>query len=396
MDLISETHQNGYKQTVLKVKNYNNSAYKNMSQVNKTIRGEWEHIKSSESSLSCSIIYEKVQNKIGLVRYQSAKRKIELMGSFDLTSVTRQQNLTKQDLRMMFHVGEYCSVLKVKSLNLTTFYRANANWTALVVVVLPATWDLGAESKDLSYLISNGNLYRYDPQDHLYKVAYRFNARYLRYKLENVGDRVILSCARSNVAVTHISPPINNTNYSIWVFSWSRTLQRMEVVDNFQVRDVKETRDNLMDMLVSPFLSKVGFAYETGRGLYNVTIKHIDYARKQAVTVDVERPIEFVMGVRGIDTKKELDFSDNFVAFRNTSKYNESRPYRKAVEMTYQISGTNLKILRARPLNISNNTNVSDAKEYGRHVKMWIDDSVRDKLFIVNVYKNQNGSGYSV
>lgn len=155
------------------------------------------------------------------------------MGSFDLASVTRQQNLTKQDLRMMFQVGEYCSVLKVRSLNLTTFYRANANWTALVVVVLPATWNLGAESRDLSYLVSNGNLYRYDPQDHLFKVAYRFNARYLRYKLENVGDRVILSCARSAVAVAQINPPINNTNYSIWVFSWSRTLQRIEVVDNF-------------------------------------------------------------------------------------------------------------------------------------------------------------------
>ena len=48
MDLVSETHPNGYKQTVLKVKNYNNSAYKDMSKVNKTIRGEWEHIKSSE------------------------------------------------------------------------------------------------------------------------------------------------------------------------------------------------------------------------------------------------------------------------------------------------------------------------------------------------------------
>ena len=133
-----------------------------------------------------------------------------------------------------------------------------------------------------------------------------------------------------------------------------------------------------MDTFVSPFLSKVGFAYETRRGRFNVTLKHIDYARKRAVTINVERPIEFVMGVRGIDARKELDFSDNFVAFRNTSKYNESRPYRKAFEMTYQISGTNMKILRARPLNISNSTDVSDAKEYGRHVKMWIDDSVRD------------------
>ena len=93
-----------------------------------------------------------------------------------------------------------------------------------------------------------------------------------------------------------------------------------------------------------------------------MTIKHIDYEREKATTLKVEKPFDFARGVRGINVRKDLDFSDHFVVFRNTSKYNSSHPYRLAVEMTYQVSGTNLNVLRVRNLSLNNVTNLSLAK----------------------------------
>lgn len=99
-------------------------------------------------------------------------------------------------------------------------------------------------------------------------------------------------------------------------------------------------------------------------------------------------------GVKGIDTWRDLDFNDNFVVFRNSSAYNVSHPNRLAVEITYQVSGTNVKVLRVRNLVIPSNTLAKDSKEYGQHVKMWVDGNSRDLLDVVNVYKNASGTGY--
>ena len=148
--------------TSIIIKAYSKLAPENLTKVSADLKGQWTHVRSSEISLSCSILFNQAKKSIGLIAYSKEKKSIKLLGVIALTSFTQQSNLTTYDLRKMFKVGEHCRTLKFQTPNLTAFYRANANWTTLVLIALPPGARLQASSKDLTYLVLNNILYRYN------------------------------------------------------------------------------------------------------------------------------------------------------------------------------------------------------------------------------------------
>ena len=165
-------------------------------------------------------MFNDVKKSIGLVKFDRKNRKVGLLGAVPLKSLSNDSNLTATDLRKMFHVGEECRTLKFRIHNRTMFYRASADWSTLILVILPPGARLQANSRDLRYLVLDHKIYRYHQKDHLYKSIYSFYHKYHRYDLRNVGDRVIVSGALTKVMNTSASPTLNFTNYTFWIFLW--------------------------------------------------------------------------------------------------------------------------------------------------------------------------------
>jgi len=79
------------------------------------------------------------------------------------------------------------------SLGIMAAYRANANWTAIHIIVLPTNWNLQTVSYDLSYAVANDTLYAYNPSAFQYEAKFTFQgAAGVTYNVRNTGGRILV------------------------------------------------------------------------------------------------------------------------------------------------------------------------------------------------------------
>ena len=258
-------------------------------------------MKSSAESLSCSVIFDKVKKMLGFVRLEPFRGKLKMLGAVGLKNFTNLTNMTLANISRAISVGKDCRMISFRT-NITSIYMPNVNWTSLLKIAFPSDFKLQAKGKDMDYLVANHKLYRLNYRTSQYDSVFSFPVRYHRYNIKNLKDRVVVSGAKTKIAVNTVSPPINATNYTIHVFSYKTT--GMKLIDRFTVFNVKERGKNLTEFFVSPLLSKVAIVFENIRHRMNVTIKHIDYTKDKATRMLIDHAHEFVRAVRGIDPKK--------------------------------------------------------------------------------------------
>ena len=64
-----DTTINGSAYTQMKIHKYNRSATGNMTEHTLDVEGSWTNLRQSDKNLGCNVIYDGVNEKIGLVRF---------------------------------------------------------------------------------------------------------------------------------------------------------------------------------------------------------------------------------------------------------------------------------------------------------------------------------------
>lgn len=203
-------------------------------------------------------------------------------------------------------------------------------------VALPAGWNWQAYSDDLTIAISANKLYQYNKTLSAYQELYTFPT-YLRYEVKNYQDRVVVAAVNSVVSDSTTNPPTNSSSYSIYAFQISSSGAVITTMVN--ATGVKEQK-SLAIVLVSPKLSKIAIVYEKLDGSKDVIAKHVGYGQAGVLTLQFNNPTQFLDTAFGVNKKSEIAFGDSFLVVRNGSKYNQSHPEIKAVEIAYQIAGS--------------------------------------------------------
>ena len=135
-----------------------------------TMQGNWEHVESSLQDLSCNMLIETTSRLMGLLTWNRVTSTFQVAGILPLSEFTNDSAVTsaplpaaKQLIQAAMSVGGKCRVMTYvnPSLGIMAAYRANADWSAIHVIVLPS-WSLQSLSSDLSYAIANDTIYAYN------------------------------------------------------------------------------------------------------------------------------------------------------------------------------------------------------------------------------------------
>ena len=103
--------------------------------------------------------------------------------------------VAKELIRAAMSVGGMCRVMTYNnpSLGIMAAYRANANWTAIHIIVLPTNRNLQTVSYDLSYAVANDTLYAYNPTTFQYEAKFAFlTFPGITYNIRNTGGRILV------------------------------------------------------------------------------------------------------------------------------------------------------------------------------------------------------------
>jgi hypothetical protein len=122
---ITQSVVNGTPVSTFNLTAYNRSAVGSWSFYQYSLPGAWNHVKSSQVSLSCSVVMESNTHMLGLLSFGGAPPALRMVGTIPLNTLS-QDNITISQIADAIIVGEYCRVLAfTSSSNQTAIYRAN-------------------------------------------------------------------------------------------------------------------------------------------------------------------------------------------------------------------------------------------------------------------------------
>ena len=88
----TDTTINGSAYTQMKIHKYNRSATGNMTEHTLDVEGSWTNLQQSDKNLGCNVIYDAVNEKIGLVRFDETTQEFSILGQMPLSDFTSSRN----------------------------------------------------------------------------------------------------------------------------------------------------------------------------------------------------------------------------------------------------------------------------------------------------------------
>ena len=297
--------------------------------------------------------------------------------------LTGDPNTSLDQIRARANLGNNCKLLSYSFNNTFRVLTPNAILTNVIDVTLASNSMPKAISHDLTLAIWDNHLYGYDISTQSYAPLFTL-AVADRYVIKNHGPRAVVASIVSH----QVSVGVLSSNYTFSVFDLSRKGSQ-SLIGNFSIYGAVELANGTgLEYFISPKVTKVGVGFQQ-QASFIVMAKHIDYYQNKLVNLTFNNLTDTIQTAIGIDYQREFSLSDEFVVIKNVSKYanGASHPY-PAAEETHQVVGKRIMLLRRRT--------ISSSQELTKFLRAFIDFTVTEKCYVVQVYNGSSAGTYQV
>ena len=167
------------------------------------------------------------------------------------------------------------------------------------------------------------------------------------------------------------------------IFFFSSPNNHLVLIDSIVLNGSAYGQNNI-PIFTSALLTKMGYSYTPAgaNATMQIFAKSIDYMNMKVIDITFDDPVHALLTIS--TSNGNLDFSDYFLAVRNTSGLIQN-PLGNAVEEAYQFVGNKIMYLGYR--------NLSGSKEVSQFVNLYVDQYYINTLVLLDVYILPNASG---
>lgn len=133
---LTASESGGNTSTLFKIRYFNRQATDNTTSYNFTFPGNWTHVSNSLNSLSCSIVADVANNKVGMVLFDRHAKIFKMLASTSATTFTSTplNQSSIEGIKLSVFVGEKCLAGNYNNGTYTTVYRLDQNKNELTII----------------------------------------------------------------------------------------------------------------------------------------------------------------------------------------------------------------------------------------------------------------------